>query len=160
MENQLKSSLKQEVTASEVAQVPTNRSIGESQSQNLNLMGTTLPWIAGGFLALALFLWIVNNTLCICNPNEILVLSGRKYKTKDGQELGYRVISGVRTIRIPILENIKRMDLRTMAVPIEISNAYAKGGTPLQIQASATVNNYYLLLTSPLLRFSLTQPLP
>ncbi len=123
-------------------------------------MGTSLPLIAGGFLALALFLWIVNNTLCICNPNEILVLSGRKYKTKDGQELGYRVISGVRTIRIPILENIKRMDLRTMAVPIEISNAYAKGGTPLQIQASATVNNYYLLLTSPLLRFSLTQPLP
>ncbi len=52
MENQLRSSLKQEVTASEVAQVPTNRSIGESQSQNLNLMGTNLPLIAGGFLAL------------------------------------------------------------------------------------------------------------
>ncbi len=102
----------------------------------------------------------MNNILCICNPNEILVLSGRKYKTKDGQELGYRVIFGGRTIRIPILETIKRMDLRTMAVPIEISNAYAKGGTPLQIQAIATVNNYYLLLASPLLRFSLTQPLP
>lgn len=142
MENQLKSSFKQEVVAIEVAQVPTNQSTGNipaSQSQNMNLMGIGLPLIVSGLLALALFLWIVNNILCICNPNEILVLSGRKYKNKDGQEVGYRVIFGGRTIRIPILETIKRMDLRTMAVPIEISNAYAKGGTPLQIQAIANV---------------------
>jgi flotillin len=140
MDNQFNSSLKQEVAAIEVAQVPTNRSIGAmGESQNLNLMGQNLPLIAGGFLALALLIWFINNFLCICNPNEILVLSGRKYKNKDGQEVGYRVIFGGRTIRIPILETIKRMDLRTMAVPIEISNAYAKGGTPLQIQAIANV---------------------
>lgn len=139
MENQLKSSFKQEVVAIEVAQVPTNRTLGESQSQNMTLMGMSLPLVVSGFLALALLIWFINNFLCICNPNEILVLSGRKYKTKDGQEVGYRVIFGGRTIRIPILETIKRMDLRTMAVPIEISNAYAKGGTPLQIQAIANV---------------------
>lgn len=142
MENQLKSSFKQEVVAIEVAQVPANRSIGaigESQSQNMTLMGMSLPLTVGGFLALALLMWFINNFLCICNPNEILVLSGRKHKTKDGQEVGYRVIFGGRTIRIPILETIKRMDLRTMAVPIEISNAYAKGGTPLQIHAIANV---------------------
>ena len=142
MENQFKSSFKQEVVAIEVAQVPANRSIGaigESQSQNLNLMGMSLPLVVSGFLALALLIWFINNFLCICNPNEILVLSGRKHKTKDGQEVGYRVIFGGRTIRIPILETIKKMDLRTMAVPIEISNAYAKGGTPLQIHAIANV---------------------
>lgn len=143
MASQFKSSFSpsfsQEVRAIEVAQVSTNRSFGENQSPSMNLMGISLPWVVGGFLALSLLIWLINNFLCICNPNEILVLSGRKYKTKDGQEVGYRVIFGGRTIRIPILETIKRMDLRTMAVPIEISNAYSKGGTPLQIQAIANV---------------------
>lgn len=143
MASQFKSSFSpsfsQEARAIEVAQVTTNRSFGENPTPSMNLMGISLPWVVGGFLALSLLIWLINNFLCICNPNEILVLSGRKYKTKDGQEVGYRVIFGGRTIRIPILETIKRMDLRTMAVPIEISNAYSKGGTPLQIQAIANV---------------------
>ncbi|NER26301.1 MAG: flotillin family protein, partial [Symploca sp. SIO1C4] len=44
-----------------------------------------------------------------------------------------------RTICIPILEQIKQMDLTTMPVPVEVHNAYAKGGTPLNIQAIANV---------------------
>ncbi|HBY76190.1 MAG TPA: flotillin, partial [Cyanobacteria bacterium UBA11148] len=49
------------------------------------------------------------------------------------------VISGGRAIRIPIIETVKRMDVTTMPVPVEVRNAYAKGGTPLNIQAIANV---------------------
>jgi flotillin len=56
-----------------------------------------------------------------------------------GQELGYRVLTGGRAIRIPIVETIKRMDVTTMPVRVEVKNAYAKGGTPLNIQAIANV---------------------
>ena len=123
----------------EIAQIPKNRSLGNAQSQNIPLLGISAPLAISGLVGLALLIWFINSFMCICNPNEILVLSGRKYKNKDGQEVGYRVIFGGRTIRIPILETIKKMDLRTMAVPIEIQNAYSKGGTPLQIHAIANV---------------------
>lgn len=93
--------------------------------------------IAAGGISLSI--WFLKSFLKICNPNEILILSGRKHRTSDGQEVGYRVIFGGRAIVIPILETVKRMDLTTMPVPVEIKNAYAKGGTPINIQAIANV---------------------
>ena len=91
------------------------------------------------FIILAIVIGFLQSCLCICKPNEVVVLSGRKRKNKSGQELGYRVISGGRGIRIPILETIKRIDVTTMPVPVKVTNAYSKGGTPLDIQAIANV---------------------
>ena len=103
------------------------------------------PQVAGGmslvfaFIGALLFIWLVNSLLCICKPNEILVISGNERKTRSGQKIGYRVIFGGRAWRIPILETVRRMDMTTMPVPVEVRNAYAKGGTPLNIQAIANV---------------------
>ncbi len=100
--------------------------------------------LGGGAIAILIFailvtIWGVNSLVQICDPNKILIISGRKYRRPDGQTLGYRVIYGGRTFRIPILETVKVMDLTTMPVPIEVTNAYSKGGTPLDIQAIANV---------------------
>jgi flotillin len=83
--------------------------------------------------------WFLRSFLCICKPNEVLVLSGRKWRNADGQEVGYRVIAGGRAIRIPILEDERRLKVSTMPVSVEVKNAYAKGGTPLHIQAIANI---------------------
>jgi flotillin len=101
-------------------------------------LASALP-IALLIFAAILGIWFLNSFLRICNPNEILILSGRKHRTKSGEEVGYRVIFGGRVIVIPILETVKRMDLTTMPVPVEVRNAYSKGGTPLDIQAIANV---------------------
>jgi flotillin len=82
---------------------------------------------------------LLKTCLRICNPNEILIISGRQYKNARGQTVGYRVIFGGRTLAIPILEQVERMDMTTMPIPVEVTNAYAKGGTPLNIQAIANV---------------------
>ncbi|PZV08326.1 MAG: flotillin, partial [Leptolyngbya sp.] len=100
--------------------------------------------LGGGAIAVLIFailltIWGVNSLVQICDPNKILIISGRKYRRPDGQIMGYRVIYGGRTFRIPILETVKMMDLTTMPVPIEVTNAYSKGGTPLDIQAIANV---------------------
>lgn len=109
------------------------------QTANANsLLFTSLP-IALGIFGTIILVWFLNSCLCICKPNEVVILSGRKRKTKTGQELGYRVITGGRSIRIPILETIKRIDVTTMPVLVKVTNAYAKGGTPLNIQAIANV---------------------
>ncbi len=109
------------------------------ETSNANsLIFTSLP-IALGIFGTIILIGFLNSFLCICKPNEVVVLSGRKRKTKSGQEIGYRVITGGRSIRIPILETIKRIDVTTMPVPVKVTNAYAKGGTPLNIQAIANV---------------------
>jgi flotillin len=119
--------------------------ITQSATPNYQLMLIPQVIKSGAFtLALMIFfsilaVWFFKSFLCICNPNEVVILSGRKRKTKGMQEVGYRVITGGRAVRIPILETIKRMNVTTMPIRIEIRNAYAKGGTPLNIHAIANV---------------------
>ena len=82
---------------------------------------------------------LLKASLKICKPNEILIISGRQYKQGNSKEVGYRVIFGGRAFVLPIIEQVERMDMTTMPIPVEVNNAYAKGGTPLNIQAIANV---------------------
>jgi flotillin len=137
MKNQIFESEKAELTTVEIAQIPTG--VESNQANNFTgKISTGLP-IALSIFGVVVLIWFINTFLQICKPNEVLILSGRKRRTKEGQEVGYRVIFGGRTIVIPILETAKIMDLRTMPVPVEVRNAYSKGGTPLNIQAIANV---------------------
>lgn len=101
------------------------------------------PWLPlGAVLAVVgiwLLLFIFNQLLCICGPNEILVISGRRHVLGDGSSVGYKVLHGGRGIRIPILEEINRMDTRIIPVMVEVRNAYSKGGIPLVVHAIANV---------------------
>ena len=83
----------------EVAQVPNADLPPDNSSGSI---GTALP-VALSIFGVIVFLWFLNTFLQICKPNEILILSGRKRRNQDGQELGYRVIFGGRTMCIPIL---------------------------------------------------------
>ena len=92
-----------------------------------------------GIVAIAGVANLIRSALCICKPNEVLILAGRQWKRKDGRQQGYRVIHGGRALRVPVVETIKRMDLTTMPVRVEVHNAYSKGGIPLNIQAIANI---------------------
>jgi len=126
----------QKVEAVEVAEVLPSAPIIAQTGGGRAFGGVTIALL---IFAILMTIWGVNALIQICDPNKILIISGRKYKRQDGQVLGYRVIYGGRTFRIPILETVKTMDLSTMPVPIEVTNAYSKGGTPLDIQAIANV---------------------
>jgi flotillin len=109
-------------------------------TNNNNLDSLFIPMVVSlGIFGTILLVWFLNSFLCVCKPNEVVILSGRKHKTSSGQEVGYRVLTGGRGIRIPILETVKRIDVTTMPVTVKVTNAYAKGGTPLDIQAIANV---------------------
>lgn len=108
------------------------------RSDTLSPLLSAVP-IALTIFGVVLVIWFINSFMQICDPNELLILSGRKHRSRDGREMGYRVIFGGRVIAIPILETVKRMDLTTMPVPVEVTNAYSKGGTPLDIHAIANV---------------------
>jgi flotillin len=135
---QFKSFFEHDVAVVQLAQVEPNRPASNEKNGIEGLLYTSIP-IALSIFGLIVFVWFLKSFLCICKPNEVLILSGRKRRTKDGQEVGYRVLTGGRAIRIPIVETVKRMDVTTMPVRVEVKNAYAKGGTPLNIQAIANV---------------------
>jgi flotillin len=135
---QFQSFYEQDVAVVQISQLPFPSSNNTEKNGIEGLILTSFP-IALSIFGVIVLLWFVKSFLCICKPNEILILSGRKRRTKDGQEIGYRVLAGGRAIRIPIVETVKRMDVTTMPVRVEVRNAYAKGGTPLNIQAIANV---------------------
>lgn len=89
-----------------------------------------------GFLTI---LGIIRANLKICQPNEVLILSGRKRRLSDGSRVGYRVIKGGRGFRIPILEKVDRIQLNTIPLDLTVQNAYSKGGIPLTVRAIANV---------------------
>ncbi|MEC9440131.1 MAG: SPFH domain-containing protein [Myxococcota bacterium] len=89
--------------------------------------------------AIVLLVTIGKSFLFIGRPNEILVFSGRDNTLADGSKAGFRYVIGERTFRIPLLETVQQMDLRTIPVSIHIEGAYSKGGIPLSVHAIANV---------------------
>ena len=82
---------------------------------------------------------LLKRVLRVCKPNELLILSGRRRRDKDGRNVGFRVITGGRVWRIPLLERVDRMDITLVSVPMAISGAYSEGGIPLSVTAIANV---------------------
>jgi flotillin len=82
---------------------------------------------------------LIKNVLYVCQPNEVLVFSGRPRKTHDGKTVGYRIIKGGRTMRVPLLETVDRMDLTNMIIELTVRGAYSKGGIPLNVQGVANI---------------------
>ncbi|MBN2442181.1 MAG: hypothetical protein JXJ04_12580 [Spirochaetales bacterium] len=77
--------------------------------------------------------------LKICDPNEILIFSGKKRTLKSGKVVGYRVIRGGWGLRSPLLERVSKLSLSTISIPITIERALSEGMIPLTISAIAHV---------------------
>ena len=97
--------------------------------------------LAGIALALAVFfvILIVRSLIVICPPNRVAVISGRKRALSDGRTVGYRILKGGRTLRIPLIERVAWMDLNTIPLEVSVQNAYSRGAIPLNVQGIANV---------------------
>ncbi|MYJ84902.1 MAG: flotillin family protein [Acidimicrobiaceae bacterium] len=97
--------------------------------------------VAGIALALAVLfvILIVRSLIVICPPNRVAVISGRKRTLSDGRTVGYRILKGGRTLRIPLIERVAWMDLNTIPLEVAVSNAYSRGAIPLNVMGIANV---------------------
>ena len=97
--------------------------------------------VAGIALALAVFfvILIVRSLIVICPPNRVAVISGRKRTLSDGRSVGYRILKGGRTLRIPLIERVAWMDLNTIPLEVSVTNAYSRGAIPLNVMGIANV---------------------
>lgn len=92
-----------------------------------------------GLVALIALALVLKTVLYVCQPNEVLVFSGRRRRTADGKLRGYRIIRGGRAFRWPLFETVDRMDLTNMIIDVTVRNAYSKGGIPLSVQGVANI---------------------
>lgn len=92
-------------------------------------------WVALGMAGIALLLGpIVGGALLeLVRPCELLVLSGRRNRLADGSELGYRLVSGGRVLRMPVIERVDRMDLRVQRTDWSINHAYSEDTVPVSL---------------------------
>ena len=95
--------------------------------------------IIGVLAAAAVAIAIVAHKLIhICPPNAVLIFSGARRKVA-GRTVGYRLIQGGRGIRIPLLENVAKLDLTNMIIDIRVRGAYSRGGIPLNVDGVANL---------------------
>jgi flotillin len=84
-----------------------------------------------GFAAVGL----AGSVLHICQPNEVLIFSGRR----QANGKGYYAVKGGRGWRVPLIERVDRLDLTNMIIDVEVRGAYSKGGIPLNIDGVANI---------------------
>jgi flotillin len=97
-----------------------------------------LAAIAGSVLFIAVT--VVRNTY-VCSPNEVLIFSGRTFPLPGTEEkyVGFRVVRGGRAMRMPLIEVVDKMALTNMPIELAVTNAFSKGGVPLNVVAVANI---------------------
>jgi flotillin len=99
----------------------------------------TLPLITGGVIALAalVLLLAIKNLIVLVRPNMVAVITGRR--GGDEAAKNYRFVTGGRTFRIPVLQDVAYLPLTTMSIPVDVKDAPSKGYIPLHVRAIANV---------------------
>ena len=99
----------------------------------------TLPLIIGGVVALAILALVVTlkNFIVLVRPNMVAVITGRS--GGDEAAKNYRFVSGGRTFRIPVIQDVSYLPLTTMSIPVDVKDAPSKGYIPLHVRAIANV---------------------
>ena len=85
------------------------------------------------------FIILLRQLYYICQPSEVLIFAGLRRRTGSGQTVGYRTVRGGSALRIPVLEEVTRLDLSNMIIDLRVENAYSKGGIPLNVTGVANI---------------------
>jgi flotillin len=94
--------------------------------------------------ALAGALALVNANIIKVPPSTVAIFSGRKRtvinpETGERQTVGYRIIKGGSSVRIPIRERVDYLSLNVITIPLRIQSAYTAEGVPVSVDAVANV---------------------
>jgi flotillin len=99
--------------------------------------------IAGLAVAFLLAVYAVARRYKKVGPNQVMVISGRKYKIKtpDGrsEEVGFRIRRGGGAFIMPLLEKIDLLGLEIMTLDITTPEVYTRPGVPIIVDGVAQV---------------------
>jgi flotillin len=111
--------------------------------QGLDADTSQLAIVAGSAVAIGVVLLVViallRSFLYVCRPNQLLVVSGRRHKLPSGEWADYTVIQAGSHWRVPIIQNVARMDIRLIPIELMVTKVLSHGGIPLDVHAIANV---------------------
>jgi flotillin len=101
---------------------------------------SSAPLIVGGAIAFALLVVVatVKRLIVIVPSNRLALVMGRRTQVET-RSLGFRVIKGGRTMRVPFIEEVRWLPLNTIQIMIDVRDAPSKGYIPLNVKAVANV---------------------
>jgi len=74
-------------------------------------------------------------------PNEVLVVSGRRYQFKDLdgtlRERGFRVVKGGGTFVWPVIEKVDTLSLELLTIDVQTPEVYTSKGVPVRVDGVA-----------------------
>ncbi len=99
--------------------------------------------IAGLALAFILAVYAVARRYKKVGPNQVMIISGRKYKikTSDGKtdEVGFRIRRGGGAFILPLVEKIDLLSLEIITLDITTPEVYTRPGVPIIVDGVAQV---------------------
>jgi flotillin len=99
--------------------------------------------VMGLALAAILGVYAVARRYKKVGPNQVMVISGRKYKIKipDGktEEVGFRIRRGGGAFILPLLEKVDLLSLEIITLDITTPEVYTRPGVPIMVEGVAQV---------------------
>ena len=93
--------------------------------------------VLAGLLVVAFIIWAHQYTKA--GPNEVLIISGRRGKTPEGERIGYRIVRGGGTYVRPFREKVQRLSLELMQFDVRTGETYSSHGVPVQVDGVCMV---------------------
>jgi len=90
------------------------------------------------FFFIILLVLAFKNLYYVCTPSQVLIFSGSRTSVA-GKVYGYRLIKGGSSFRKPFIEKVDMIDVSNMIIDLQATNAYVKGGVPVNVVGVANV---------------------
>jgi flotillin len=117
--------------------------LAATETTLLGVSPTTVVVVAGIVIVLLIFAAIWANRFTKVGPNEVLVVSGRRYRCvePDGsiQKRGFRIVKGGGTFVIPVLEKVDVLSLELMTIDVQTPEVYTSKGVPVRVDGVAQI---------------------
>ena len=110
-----------------------------SESSDITPMILVMSLMLVAYVLVTLIM--IKSLLVLCPPNRVAVIAGRKRVAPDGRILGYRILTGGRTLRIPVIERVAWLDLTPIPLEITVTRTHPHGVLDVRCIANVQVSN-------------------
>jgi len=99
-----------------------------------------MEFVCIAIIGLVVITTAIRNLYYICQPNEVLIFAGTtRWVPSLGRRVGYRLVKGGSSLRMPLFERVLRLDLTNLIIELKVTGAYSKGGIPLRVEGVANI---------------------
>jgi len=117
--------------------------LAQSLFQNLGVKAAVVLGIVGIVFVIFLFLIIWSRRYTKVGPNQVLIVSGRKYRFTDAdgtqQARGFRVVKGGGTFVMPVVEKVDVLSLELLTIDVQTPEVYTSKGVPVKVDGVAQI---------------------